>query len=145
MSEKLTVCVCGGGNGAHAMVGLTAAHGQMEARVLTLFQDEAERWTNLLKEGDFKIKRNKPDGSSEEVGDILSVFLLVDVSTCQLDSISVCISVCLSACFCFCLCLSVCLAHSFSCVCVCVVLCCVVLCCVVLLSLIHISEPTRPP
>ena len=78
MSEKLTVCVCGGGNGAHAMAGLAAAHAQTEARVLTLFQDEAERWTNLLKDGDFKIKRNKPDGSIVEVGTFcLSVCLLV--------------------------------------------------------------------
>ncbi|KAL8584321.1 hypothetical protein ACOMHN_014740 [Nucella lapillus] len=67
MADKLTVCVCGGGNGAHAMAGLAAAHPNTEARVLTLFKDEAVRWTNLLKEGDFTIKQNKPDKSVVEI------------------------------------------------------------------------------
>ncbi|XP_076440474.1 opine dehydrogenase-like [Babylonia areolata] len=67
MADKLTVCVCGGGNGAHAMAGLAAAHPNTESRVLTLFQDEAARWTSLLKEGDFTIKRNMPDKSVVEI------------------------------------------------------------------------------
>lgn len=67
MSSDHVVCVCGGGNGAHVMAGLAAAHARTESRVLTLFQDEAERWTNLLAGGDFTVKLNKPDGSSKEV------------------------------------------------------------------------------
>lgn len=67
MADRLTVCVCGGGNGAHVMAGLAAAHANTQSRVLTLFQDEAARWTNLLKEGDFTIKFNKPDKSCVEI------------------------------------------------------------------------------
>nr|BAE00002.1 alanopine dehydrogenase [Fusitriton oregonensis] len=63
MADKLTVCVCGGGNGAHAMAGLAAAHPGTEARVLTLFQDEAPRWANIMKEENFTIQQNKPDKS----------------------------------------------------------------------------------
>nr|KAG5711699.1 hypothetical protein BaRGS_023463 [Batillaria attramentaria] len=67
MAEKLTVCICGGGNGAHAMAGLAAAHAQTESRVLTLFQDEAERWTKTMEKNDFIILQNLPDGSVREI------------------------------------------------------------------------------
>ena len=53
--SKLVVLVCGGGNGAHSAAGLAASRENMESRVLTLFQDEAERWTNSMKENDFTV------------------------------------------------------------------------------------------
>ena len=45
----MKVLICGGGNGAHVMASLAAAAPDVDARVLTLFQDEAERWTNSMK------------------------------------------------------------------------------------------------
>ncbi|XP_041358346.1 opine dehydrogenase-like [Gigantopelta aegis] len=54
--SKLVVLVCGGGNGAHTTAGLAAYRENMESRVLTLFKDEAERWTNLMKENDFTVQ-----------------------------------------------------------------------------------------
>lgn len=65
--DKLKVCVCGGGNGAHVMAGLAASRDQTEVRVLTLFQDEAERWTEALKSSDFTVRRTHPDKSVDEV------------------------------------------------------------------------------
>ena len=49
------VLVCGGGNGAHAAAGLAASRRNTESRVLTLFEDEAERWTKTMKKHDFTI------------------------------------------------------------------------------------------
>ena len=44
----ITALVCGGGNGAHVCAGLAASHDDVSARVLTLFEDEAERWTAAM-------------------------------------------------------------------------------------------------
>ncbi|XP_076437736.1 opine dehydrogenase-like isoform X2 [Babylonia areolata] len=68
MSSKTTLCICGAGNGAHVMTGLAAAHASVpEVRVLTLFQDEAERWTGKLEEEDLTIVKHHPDGNVEEI------------------------------------------------------------------------------
>jgi hypothetical protein len=48
--------ICGGGNGAHVLAGLASSVPDVEARVLTLFADEAERWTKAMAEGGFAIK-----------------------------------------------------------------------------------------
>ncbi|KAK7485699.1 hypothetical protein BaRGS_00023000 [Batillaria attramentaria] len=62
MDDRLTVCICGGGNGAHVLAGLTATHAQTEARVLTLFEKEAADWTASMKDNDFIVTRKNKDG-----------------------------------------------------------------------------------
>ena len=47
--------ICGGGNGAHVAAGIAAAQEGVEARVLTLFADEAERWTKAMSTSDFTV------------------------------------------------------------------------------------------
>nr|CAH17649.1 strombine dehydrogenase [Sipunculus nudus] len=47
--------ICGGGNGAHVMAGTAASYPGQEVRVMTLFADEAERWSNALKDHDYNI------------------------------------------------------------------------------------------
>jgi hypothetical protein len=59
MSDKCVLLVCGGGNGAHVIGGLAAADPLTEVRILTMFGDEAERWTNTLKTNDFTVRRKK--------------------------------------------------------------------------------------
>lgn len=49
------------------MAGLAAAHNDIESRVLTLFKDEAARWSKLLENNDFIVKQNKPDKSVKEI------------------------------------------------------------------------------
>ena len=66
-SEQQTICICGGGNGAHVLAGLAAAHAQIETRVLTLYENEADVWTEKMKGGDFIIVQHSPDGTIEEV------------------------------------------------------------------------------
>lgn len=59
MTDKCCMLVCGGGNGAHVICGLGAADPNTETRVLTLFSDEAERWTNTMKSNDFTVRMKK--------------------------------------------------------------------------------------
>ena len=47
----VTMLVCGGGNGAHALAGLASTRPDTQVRVLTLYQDEAERWNEAKKNG----------------------------------------------------------------------------------------------
>nr|BAF94330.1 tauropine dehydrogenase [Cellana grata] len=67
MQEKLIVVVCGGGNAAHVMSGLSASRENVEVRVLDVFSDEAERWTKTLGDDSIVLTVNHPDGSHDEV------------------------------------------------------------------------------
>ena len=51
--------ICGGGNGAHVLGGIAASQPNTEARVMTLYADEAERWNNSMKNNDFKVNPQK--------------------------------------------------------------------------------------
>ena len=66
--NKLKVLICGGGNGAHCMAGLSSSNPDIETCILTLFADEAEprivqdspnRWLNY--------DHRKSDGLSSEI------------------------------------------------------------------------------
>lgn len=65
--NKLKVLVCGGGNGAHCLAGLSASNPDVETRVLTLFADEAERWSKILQDNDLIVTMVNSDGSSREI------------------------------------------------------------------------------
>lgn len=65
--NKLNVLVCGGGNGAHCLAGLSASNPDVETRVLTLFADEAERWSKILQINDLTVTMVNSDGSSGEI------------------------------------------------------------------------------
>lgn len=65
--NKLKVLVCGGGNGAHCLAGLSASNPDVETRVLTLFADEAERWSKILQTNDLTVTMVNSDGSSGEI------------------------------------------------------------------------------
>ena len=61
------VLICGGGNGAHVMAGIAAGQPCVTASVLTLFADEAERWTKALGDSEFSVKCHNPDGTSKDI------------------------------------------------------------------------------
>lgn len=67
MARPLKICVCGGGNGAQVMAGLASSREDTEVNVLTLFKDEAERWSKAIENKDMVIKVNNKDGSITEV------------------------------------------------------------------------------
>lgn len=50
--QRLRLVVCGGGNGAHTFSCLASSRPNTEVRVLTLFDNEADRWTDKLKKED---------------------------------------------------------------------------------------------
>jgi glycerol-3-phosphate dehydrogenase len=55
-TKKTTVLVCGGGNAAHVLAAVLGSKPeQFEVRVLTMYADEAERWSNKLAEHDGKM------------------------------------------------------------------------------------------
>ena len=60
----VAVLVCGGGNGAHVLAGLASCQPDTEARVLTLYADEAERWTKAMEGHDFRVYVNNPGQES---------------------------------------------------------------------------------
>ena len=66
MSGKLVVVTCGGGNGAHCLAGLAAMRSDIESRVLTLYKDEAERWSAKLDSG-MLITVHNEDGSKKTI------------------------------------------------------------------------------
>ncbi|XP_031552650.1 tauropine dehydrogenase-like [Actinia tenebrosa] len=55
MAKPTKLVICGGGNGAHAWAGIASSQPDTDVCVLSLFQDEAERWSNSLKEHDFTV------------------------------------------------------------------------------------------
>lgn len=60
----LTVLVCGGGNGAHAMTALASSRVGVEVRLLSLFKDEAERFEKSMGVDGLKVTiTNSPEGT----------------------------------------------------------------------------------
>lgn len=67
MEEPLRILVCGGGNGAHTLAGTAASLPGTEVNVLTLFADEAERWTSVLGGESILVEAIYNDGSTGEI------------------------------------------------------------------------------
>lgn len=53
MDQPTRILICGGGNGAHTLAATAATLNNLEVNVITLFSDEAKRWSDKL--GDDKI------------------------------------------------------------------------------------------
>ena len=51
--------ICGSGSGAHAFAGIASSLEGTEVRVLSLYQDEAERWSAAMKENNLEVIRRK--------------------------------------------------------------------------------------
>ena len=66
-SAKRRILVCGGGNGAHCLSALAASRENLAVHVLTLFQDEAERWAKLMEDTKLKLSIVNNDGSESEL------------------------------------------------------------------------------
>ncbi|XP_038075217.1 tauropine dehydrogenase-like [Patiria miniata] len=62
----LKVLILGGGNGAHVHAGIAASNPENEVRVMTLFQDEAERWSKALESSDLVLDYTDKDGKEKQ-------------------------------------------------------------------------------
>ncbi|KAK3089348.1 hypothetical protein FSP39_002920 [Pinctada imbricata] len=67
LDKKVQILVCGGGNGAHCLAGLASLRPNAEVSVLTLYADEAERWTKVLVDKKLKISATYNDGTNGEL------------------------------------------------------------------------------
>lgn len=67
MSEKCRILVCGGGNGAHCLSALAASKDNLDVHVLTLYQDEAERWAKHVENENMKLTITKQDGTQYDI------------------------------------------------------------------------------
>ena len=65
--SKLNLVILGGGNGPHCYAGIAAQQPDVDVRVLTLFQDEAERWTNAMKDAPFEVTFNNWETGNNKV------------------------------------------------------------------------------
>ena len=46
--KTINLLICGGGSDAHGFAGIASSREGIEVRVLSLYQDEAERWSSAL-------------------------------------------------------------------------------------------------
>ena len=60
-SDSVKLLICGSGNGAHAFAGIASSHPGTEVRVLSLYQDEADRWSKALETTDLEITCHRRD------------------------------------------------------------------------------------
>ena len=54
-SDTIKLLICGSGNGAHAFAGIASSLKDTEVRVLSLYQDEAERWSTAMQTKDLEV------------------------------------------------------------------------------------------
>ncbi|XP_078351418.1 tauropine dehydrogenase-like isoform X1 [Oculina patagonica] len=54
-SDTIKLLICGSGNGAHAFAGIASSLKGTEVRVLSLYQDEAERWSAAMQKNDLEV------------------------------------------------------------------------------------------
>lgn len=66
-SKPLRVVVCGGGNGAHTITGLASSRPDTLVRVLTLFGNEADTWTQKLEEEPLLVTVCNSDNSETTI------------------------------------------------------------------------------
>ena len=67
MGETTKILVCGGGNGAHCLAATASALPGVEVNVLTLFKDEAQRWSNVLGNDSIIVNATYNDGHTSEI------------------------------------------------------------------------------
>lgn len=56
LNEKLNITICGGGNGAHTFAGISSLVKSANVTVVTIYEDEAERWTAAMAKNGFLVK-----------------------------------------------------------------------------------------
>lgn len=67
MDQPTRILVCGGGNGAHTLAATAATLDNLEVNVMTLFSDEAKRWSEKLGEDKILIDVTYNDGRKGEL------------------------------------------------------------------------------
>lgn len=66
MAKPLKICVCGGGKSAHVMAVMAASKPDMDVNVLTLYKDEADKWSNAISKNDMVLVVKDEGGKTSE-------------------------------------------------------------------------------
>ncbi|XP_045205344.2 opine dehydrogenase-like [Mercenaria mercenaria] len=69
-SEKVNVTICGGGNGAHTLAGLSSLVENANVTVIDVYEDEAERWTETMKSMGFTVKFSDGESLYQKPGEV---------------------------------------------------------------------------
>lgn len=67
MDKPTRILVCGGGNGAHTLAATAATLQNVEVNVMTLFSDEAKRWSETLGDDKILVDVTYSDGKKGEL------------------------------------------------------------------------------
>ncbi|XP_045160296.2 octopine dehydrogenase-like [Mercenaria mercenaria] len=67
MAKPLKICVCGGGKSAHVMAIMAASKPDVEVNVLTLYKDEADKWSKAISKDEMVLILKDEDGKTSEV------------------------------------------------------------------------------
>ncbi|XP_045158942.2 opine dehydrogenase-like [Mercenaria mercenaria] len=67
MEKPTRILICGGGNGAHCLAVTAATLDNVEVNILTLFADEAKRWSKILGEDKIVAEVTYSDGKKGEI------------------------------------------------------------------------------
>ena len=66
-SDTIKLLICGSGNGAHAFAGIASSLKGTEVRVLSLYQDEAERWSAAMQKTDLEVVLHRKGSDSTSI------------------------------------------------------------------------------
>ena len=66
-SDNIKLLICGSGNGAHAFAGIASSLKGTEVRVLSLYQDEAERWSAAMQKTDLEVVLHRKGKDSTSI------------------------------------------------------------------------------
>ncbi|XP_020620832.1 tauropine dehydrogenase-like isoform X1 [Orbicella faveolata] len=66
-SDTIKLLICGSGNGAHAFAGIASSLKGTEVRVLSLYQDEAERWSAAMQKTDLEVVLHRKGKDSTSI------------------------------------------------------------------------------
>lgn len=67
MDSPTRILVCGGGNGAHTLAATAATLQNVEVNIMTLFSDEAKRWSDALGNDKIIVDVTYSDGKKAEL------------------------------------------------------------------------------
>lgn len=92
MDRRLSVVVCGGGNGAHAFAGIASNSHTARVTVLDVYENEAERWNESVSKHGFLVKFNDGRELFQPPGNVeFKVTNAVDSCVPDADVVVICV------------------------------------------------------
>ena len=74
--KTINLLICGGGSDAHAFAGIASSREGIEVRVLSLYQDEAERWSSALQTTSVEVELQRSMFIKHDLVNIFKMIIL---------------------------------------------------------------------